>query len=194
MFVDCCSYMMLHDLFLWLFFVMEENILIVLFLLLYCTVKLDWQMWFAALGSYQHNPWFIHLIHKLLQGCGPVIELLDEPLLAKGDEKLVSVESLLYHYDFSSPLATNNTKYCNGDDQQHDGGRTSAGDWWVRSGPIREYVPKVVRDDPSLLQYLKAYGYRANMCLTSNDRCKLLQPGSKSMTICRMVAAIRNFT
>jgi hypothetical protein len=24
-------------------------------------------MWFAALGSYQHNPWFISLIYRLLQ-------------------------------------------------------------------------------------------------------------------------------
>lgn len=28
--------------------------------------RLDWQMWFAALGSYQHNPWLIHLVYKLL--------------------------------------------------------------------------------------------------------------------------------
>jgi Lipase maturation factor len=28
--------------------------------------RLDWQMWFAALGNYQSNPWLVHLIHKLL--------------------------------------------------------------------------------------------------------------------------------
>ena len=30
--------------------------------------RLDWQMWFAALGSYQNNPWFVHLAYKLLLG------------------------------------------------------------------------------------------------------------------------------
>ena len=30
--------------------------------------RLDWQMWFAALGSYQHNPWFLNLVYRLLNG------------------------------------------------------------------------------------------------------------------------------
>ena len=25
-------------------------------------------MWFAALGSYQHNPWFLNLVYRLLNG------------------------------------------------------------------------------------------------------------------------------
>jgi hypothetical protein len=29
--------------------------------------RLDWQMWFAALGSYQHNPWLLVLVTRLLQ-------------------------------------------------------------------------------------------------------------------------------
>ncbi len=29
--------------------------------------RLDWQMWFAALGSYEHNPWFISLLYRLLE-------------------------------------------------------------------------------------------------------------------------------
>ena len=28
--------------------------------------RLDWQMWFAALGSYQHNPWLLSLVYRLL--------------------------------------------------------------------------------------------------------------------------------
>mmetsp|Transcript_8806 Transcript_8806/g.16625 ORF Transcript_8806/g.16625 Transcript_8806/m.16625 type:complete len:735 (+) Transcript_8806:123-2327(+) len=156
--------------------------------------RLDWQMWFAALGSYQHNPWLIHLIHKLLQGCGPVVELLDEPLLAKGDEKLVSIESLLYHYDFSSNLsiAKNISNECDDINQKDEPSHSADESWWIRSDPIREYVPKLVRDDPSLLQYLKAYGYATNTCLSLSDKCNLLQPGSNSMKLCRMVAAIRN--
>ena len=41
--------------------------------------RLDWQMWFAALGSYQHNPWLLHLIWQLLRGRrdSAAIDLLD---------------------------------------------------------------------------------------------------------------------
>ena len=28
--------------------------------------RLDWQMWFAALSSYQHNPWLLSLVFRLL--------------------------------------------------------------------------------------------------------------------------------
>jgi len=28
--------------------------------------RLDWQLWFAALGAYNSNPWLVHLVYKLL--------------------------------------------------------------------------------------------------------------------------------
>lgn len=30
--------------------------------------RLDWQMWFAALGTHTQAPWFTSLIYRLLQG------------------------------------------------------------------------------------------------------------------------------
>ena len=30
--------------------------------------RLDWQMWFAALGTPRENPWFVALVYRLLQG------------------------------------------------------------------------------------------------------------------------------
>ena len=39
--------------------------------------RLDWQMWFAALGSYQNNVWFISLVDKLLENCESVVSLMD---------------------------------------------------------------------------------------------------------------------
>ena len=39
--------------------------------------RLDWQMWFAALGNYQGAPWFIHFVDKLLEGSKAVIGLID---------------------------------------------------------------------------------------------------------------------
>ncbi len=38
--------------------------------------RLDWQMWFAALGTYQENPWFIAFLARLLQGSPDVERLL----------------------------------------------------------------------------------------------------------------------
>lgn len=33
--------------------------------------RLDWQMWFAALGPHSHSPWFTGLVLRLLQGKEP---------------------------------------------------------------------------------------------------------------------------
>jgi hypothetical protein len=30
--------------------------------------RLDWQMWFASLGTYHDNPWLVSLTYRLLQG------------------------------------------------------------------------------------------------------------------------------
>src|SRR6266436_3656858 len=38
--------------------------------------RLDWQMWFAALGTPQQNPWFSGLVIRLLQGSRDVSRLL----------------------------------------------------------------------------------------------------------------------
>lgn len=61
--------------------------------------RLDWQMWFAALGSYQHNPWLIHLIHKLLVGEKDVLKLLAENPFPKKPPKYI--RSRLYQYRFT---------------------------------------------------------------------------------------------
>ncbi|XP_018519395.1 lipase maturation factor 2a [Lates calcarifer] len=38
--------------------------------------RLDWQMWFAALGTHTQAPWFTSLMYRLLQGKRDVIELI----------------------------------------------------------------------------------------------------------------------
>ncbi|MEM7305417.1 MAG: lipase maturation factor family protein [Planctomycetota bacterium] len=38
--------------------------------------RLDWQMWFAALGNYRNNPWFLAFARRLLEGSPPVLALL----------------------------------------------------------------------------------------------------------------------
>ena len=40
--------------------------------------RLDWQMWFAALGTAERNPWFLRFLERLLEGSPAVSELLEE--------------------------------------------------------------------------------------------------------------------
>jgi serine/threonine protein kinase len=69
--------------------------------------RLDWQMWFAALGSYEHNPWLVHLIYKLLQGDSiEVISLLDlerYPFAPSPShkERPKMIRATLYEMDFT---------------------------------------------------------------------------------------------
>ena len=61
--------------------------------------RLDWQMWFAALGSYQGNSWVGGLIYRLLTGEKSVLGLLDSPPFQKPPH---FIRALLYEYDFTS--------------------------------------------------------------------------------------------
>ena len=58
--------------------------------------RLDWQMWFAALGDYRQNPWFAGLMLRLLQGSPPVLALLDANPFPEGPPKFVRAR--LYDY------------------------------------------------------------------------------------------------
>jgi len=40
--------------------------------------RLDWQMWFAALGRVENNPWFVSFLQRLLEASPPVLDLLEE--------------------------------------------------------------------------------------------------------------------
>lgn len=39
--------------------------------------RLDWQMWFAALGRVENNPWFVQFLQRLLEGSPDVLALLE---------------------------------------------------------------------------------------------------------------------
>jgi len=62
--------------------------------------RLDWQMWFAALGSMQENRWVANLMYRLMVGEPTVIALLDPPPLANPPHYM---RALLYKYDFTMP-------------------------------------------------------------------------------------------
>jgi hypothetical protein len=61
--------------------------------------RLDWQMWFAALGSCRQNQWFLRFQKKLLEGAPEVLGLLKTNPFPDSPPKYV--RALLYQYRVS---------------------------------------------------------------------------------------------
>jgi predicted DCC family thiol-disulfide oxidoreductase YuxK len=85
--------------------------------------RLDWQMWFAALGRVRDSPWIISLMERLLEGSPPVVGLLDFNPFSGGPPKFVRAR--LYDYRFSDSQT-----------------RALTGQWWIR-GDDGLYFPQV---------------------------------------------------
>jgi len=60
--------------------------------------RLDWQMWFAALGSYRNNRWFVNFMLRLLQGEPSVLRLLSYNPFPKGPPKYLRARTYLYTF------------------------------------------------------------------------------------------------
>ena len=61
--------------------------------------RLDWQMWFAALDSFQRAPWFRAFLTRLLEGSAPVRKLLARDPFP--DRPPTYVRAELYEYRFT---------------------------------------------------------------------------------------------
>jgi lipase maturation factor 1 len=88
--------------------------------------RLDWQMWFAALGSYRENPWFGRLIVRLLQGSVDVSRLLAKNPFPHEPPRYV--RAMFYRYRFTTLRE-----------------RRETGAWWKQE-ELREYLPTVSLD------------------------------------------------
>ena len=62
--------------------------------------RLDWQMWFAALGSLRQNPWFMVFCQRLLEGSPRVLALLAKNPFPDAPPRYV--RALLYEYQFTT--------------------------------------------------------------------------------------------
>jgi lipase maturation factor 1 len=89
--------------------------------------RLDWQMWFAAFGSYQNDPWFINFATRLLQGSPDTLKLLQANPFP--DRPPRYLRGTLYDYHFTD-LATLKRE------------RT----WWRRER-IGDYTPTLALKD-----------------------------------------------
>ncbi|MGB0058950.1 lipase maturation factor family protein [Candidatus Binatus sp.] len=75
--------------------------------------RLDWQMWFAALGTASENPWFSMFLQRLLENSPAVTALLGSNPFP--DKPPHFVRALLYDYRYSSAQE-----------------KEATGAWWVR--------------------------------------------------------------
>jgi len=61
--------------------------------------RLDWQMWFAALGSADENRWFYNLAARLMQGSAPVLGLLERNPFPGSPPRYI--RAVVYDYRFT---------------------------------------------------------------------------------------------
>lgn len=71
--------------------------------------RLDWQMWFAALGGLQENPWFGNFLVRVLQGSPDVLGLLGTNPFPNRPPKFIRAEVDDYRFtDFAEKSETGN--------------------------------------------------------------------------------------
>ncbi len=97
--------------------------------------RLDWQIWFAAMSSIEHEPWLVHLVYKLLQADPEVLALLEGDPFDGERPKHIRIE--LYEYRFAP---------------------SGSKSWWQRKW-LGHYMRPVSLDDPDLRRFLEARGW-----------------------------------
>lgn len=102
-------------------------------------LRLDWLMWFAAMGNYQDYPWFVNFMAKLLEGDHAVLSLLRVNPFRNKPPHFVRAELYEYHFTTSAERKAN-------------------GAWWKRT-PVQQYFPAVSLDSPGFRQVLKSQGW-----------------------------------
>jgi len=100
-------------------------------------LRLDWQMWFAAMSSPDEYPWTLNLVSKLLHNDPGALSLFASNPFP--DKPPRYIRAVLYHYTFAKP----------GNPQ---------GLWWNRER-ISIWLPVMSTKDPRLLEFLKSEGW-----------------------------------
>ena len=89
--------------------------------------RLDWNLWFAALGGTWELPWFNNFLLRLLQGSRPVLALIAVDPFPEHPPRYV--RATLYDYRYADPAT-----------------HAATGQWWVRRR-LREFSPVVSLPD-----------------------------------------------
>ncbi|XP_078534006.1 lipase maturation factor 2 [Lissotriton helveticus] len=107
--------------------------------------RLDWQMWFAALGHQSQSPWFTSFVYRLLQGKKDVIDLLqvEEPRYPFWSRPPTYIRAQLYKYWFT---------------EANEKGELPR-QWWRRQH-VEEFYPTVHLGDAKLEAMLVQHGLK----------------------------------
>ena len=99
-------------------------------------LRLDWQMWFAAMSSADEYPWTLHLVWKLLHNDQGALSLFaGNPF---PDRPPRYIRAILYRYSFAPP---------------------GSGRWWNRERVGGLWLPVMSVHDSALIEYLKIRGW-----------------------------------
>ena len=100
-------------------------------------LRLDWLMWFAAMGHWRYYPWILNLEAKLLENDNEVLKLIDKNPFPDTPPRFI--RATLYHYRFTTPEE-----------------KKQSGDWWVRE-PVAEYLPPLSLNNPTFRKLLRRF-------------------------------------
>ena len=98
-------------------------------------LRLDWQIWFAAMSVPDEEPWTIHLVWKLLHNDPGTLSLLAGNPFPEGPPRYIRAR--LYRYEFAP---------------------RGSKDWWTRT-LLGDWLPVLSLEDPRLLEFMRAYGW-----------------------------------
>ncbi|CAF1965523.1 unnamed protein product [Rotaria magnacalcarata] len=94
--------------------------------------RLDWQMWFAALSNYQHEPWLAFFLYRLLTNQAEVLRLIQTNPFPTIPPKQIRV--LLYRYNFTKPPSK---------------------DYWKRELVNNEWFPTISLENQWFMSYIQ---------------------------------------
>ena len=97
--------------------------------------RLDWLLWFAAMGRVEHYPWTANLVWKLLQNDASALSLLASNPFSEAPPHEIRIE--LYRYRFA-PF---------GEDA-----------WWTRER-LRSWLPATKLTDRKMRDFLRRQGW-----------------------------------
>jgi hypothetical protein len=100
--------------------------------------RLDWQIWFAAMSTYDDEPWLVHLVYKLLRGDAALRRHFAVDPFPDAPPRWIRAD--LYRYELTR-------------------GAERSDAWWRRTyvGP---YMRPLRAEDPDLRDFLRANGWR----------------------------------
>jgi hypothetical protein len=100
-------------------------------------LRLDWQMWFAAMATPADYPWTLHLVSKLLHNDPAAVSLFAANPFANRPPHYI--RAVRYRYRFAKP----------GNPQ---------GLWWHRDR-VDMWLPPLSANDPRLTEFLQSAGW-----------------------------------